>query len=510
MGMSMPEQNQQNEGAWYKPLILIAGPVLFLTVLLLPNPPEMSHEAQRVGAVAVWMAFWWLTGIIHVGATALLPFALFPLLGIMDSAEAVSHFAHWLNFLILGGFLIAAAMQRWGLHRRIALAIIDWIGTTPRRIILGFMVASAFLSLFVTNTATSLMMLPVALAVLDKMREMSDRQAVNYFAPALMLSIAYSCSIGGTGTLIGTGPNGVFASQTNTLYGLKYGFFDWLKIGIPMVVIIIPLAWLIITRVAFRIPAELGSAGGDAIKEERAKLGKLKIGERWTAIVLIFTALCWTFRKPLDVGFFTIPGLQTYMPTINSDATASMVAGVLLFAIPIDKKCSDFVLDMPSALKIPWDILLIIGGGVSLANGFGQSGLSLWIANQLAILGGMHPFIVILLCVAMLVFLTEMTSNTATSTLFLPIMGSIAIGMGQNPLLLMIPCTIGVSMAFMLPVATPPNAVVFGSGMIKAQEMARTGLLMNIIAITMITLIFYFLVLPFTGIDLNQVPEWAT
>ncbi len=494
---------------WLYVSLLAAGPVLFLLVLLLPGPESLSVNAQRVAAVAVWMSVWWIAGVIPVGATAIIPFALFPILGVMKGSDAIQCFAHWVVFLMLGGFMLAAAMERWNLHRRIALAVIDTIGVTPRRIVLGFMIATAALSMWISNTSTSLMMLPVAVAVLKKFQEIAGKEVGEKIAPALMLAIAYSASIGGVGTLIGTPPNGVFAAQASELYGQTISFFDWLKVGIPMVIVILPVAWFYLVRIQFPLPARVREGGAEVIKEERRLLGRMSRGEIGVAVIFVLTALGWIFRKPIVIGDFSIPGLATYIPTINSDATIALCAAVLLFAVPVDLKRRECILDMKSALKIPWDILLIFGGGICLADGFIQSGLSAWLGNQLTFMKGCHPYLVVLVCVTLVTFLTEITSNSASSTIFMPIMGALAVGIGQHPFLLMVPCCVAVSMAFMLPVATPPNAVVFGSGYVKIQQMAQTGFVMNLIAITLIFFVSIFLTTHILGIELHNPPEWV-
>lgn len=486
---------------------LLLGPVLFVLILCAPTPGDMPLLAQRTAAVAAWTAVWWLSGVIPLGATALLPFTLFPFLGVLESSKAIGYFAHWLNFLFLGGFLIAACIEKWNLHKRIALTIIAKIGVTPRRIVFGFMLATAFVSMWVTNTATALMMLPVALAVLSKIRELDQSLSAN-LAPALMLAIAYSASIGGLGTLIGTGPTGVFVSQMDSLFGQQVSFTGWMLVGMPFVIIMLPLVWVYLTRWQFPLPARLDCAI-DAIAIERKALGPMKRAEWWITLVSILTALGWLFRKEISIGEFTIPGLQTWFPSLDNDAAVALAAAFALFCIPVNLKKREFLLDMKTALGIPWDLLLIIGGGVCLAAGFSQSGLSEWIAGRLLFLQGAHPLLIILTCVALITFLTELTSNVATATIFLPILGSMAVAMDQNPYLLMVPANIAASMAFMLPVATPPNAIVYGSGQVSSQQMARAGFGLNLIAIVLITLLFYGLTRSILGIELNQLPDWA-
>ncbi len=505
----MNKKDQANNSNMLFFLPFLGGPLLFIILLIIPAPESMTVEAQRVAGVAAWMSVWWISGVIPVGATALIPFVMFPLLGIMGGKAAVQRFAHPLNFLLMGGFMLAAAMERWNLHKRIGLAVIDWSGLTPSRIIFGFMLATAFLSMWISNTATSLMMLPVAMAVLANIQDAAGEEASKRIAPALMLSIAYAASIGGVGTLVGTPPNAVFATQIGELYGREIGFFEWLKIGLPIVVVLLPLAWLYLVRFQFKLPDNIGLGKKNLIKDERKNLGSLSYGEWLVGAVFCCTALGWTFRKPIQIGDFYLPGLVDVFPQLDTDATIAMCCALALFILPVDIRKREFVLDMKSALKIPWDVLLIIGGGVCLAGGFSESGLSEWIANQMKFLADYPPVLIVLLSVTLVVFLTELTSNTATATIFMPIMGAIAMALGQNPLLLMMPTCIGISMAFMLPAATPPNAVVFGSGKVSIQQMARTGFYMNLIAIVLITLITYLLTNFLMDVKLNEIPAWV-
>lgn len=488
---------------------LLGGPALFLAMLLLPAPEGLGPEGQRTAALAVWMSWWWITGAIPVGATALLPFALFPFLGVMSSAEAIRNFAHWMNFLILGGFFIAAAMEKWNLHKRFALAIVEGIGVTPRRIVLGFMVGTALMSMWINNTATACMMLPVAMAALAKVSEAAGRDAAERLSTPLMLSIAYAASIGGVGTLIGTAPNGVFAAMTQEMYGQVFGFADWLWIGLPMSAAILPCAWLWLTRAQYRLPDRFAAGAAEAVRDERRALGPMNRGEKIVLCVIALTGAGWVFRRSIDLGWGPLPSLQAHFPLVDTDASVALLAGLSLFALPVDLRKREFVLDMPSAMKIPWDVLLIIGGGVCLARGFAETGLSDWLANTLTVLQGIHPLAVLLICVTLVVFMTELTSNTATSTVIVPLTGALAAGLGQNPLFLMIPCTIAVSMAFMLPAATPPNAVVFGSGHVTGGQMARTGFFLNWMAILLIAAIASLITFPLFDISLHQLPAWA-
>lgn len=472
-------------------------------------PATMTPAAQQVAAVAMWMAIWWLTAIIPVGATALIPFVLFPILGVMSGDEAIGNFSHWIIFLMMGGFMLAASMERWNLHRRIALSVIHWLGATPRTIVLGFMIATSFISMWISNTSTTLMMLPIATAVLKKFIETGDAIVEEKFAPALMLSIAYAASIGGTATLIGTPPNGIFAGQAASLFGQEISFVQWLALGLPFVFVLIPITWWYLVRIQYSLPQQIGQFSQQIIKRELESLGRMNRGETIVAIVFAVTATGWIFRNEIAIGSLTIPGIATFIPSIDNDAIIALTAVVVLFSIPIDIHKRIFVLDMKSAIGIPWDILLIFAGGICLANGFSATGLSEWLAHQLSFLQNLHPYVILFFCVGMVTFLTEITSNAATATVLVPIMASLSIGVGQHPYFLMIPCTFAVSMAYMFPVATPPNAIVFGSQLVTIQQMVKTGFFMNLISILVITILFICFIQHIVGIDLNTIPDWA-
>ena len=493
---------------------LVGGPVLFLVVYLAPLPETISPTGQAVLASGVLMAAWWITETIPLGATALMPIVLFPLLGIQSTLALLPSYAHWFVYLVLGGFIIGAAMQRWGLHKRLALGIISVIGATPSRTILGFMIATAFISMWVTNTATTVMMLPVAAAVVEHIRKTSGDKAVEEIGPALMLAIAYSSSIGGTGTIIGTGPNGIFVTQASKLFGQQIDFITWLRIGIPAVVVLIPLTWLYITKFAFKMPPPTAAAA-EVIEEERRALGPMSRGEKSVAVVFAMCALLWLTRRSVDIGLFTIPGWEVLMPktadgkAMVSDTTVAILGAILMFAIPVDIKKRQFVIDIKTAMNVPWEVLLILGGGIALAGGFASSGLSGWVADHAMVLKGLHPAVIVLIVTLVITFVTELTSNTATSTICIPVLAYAAVGLGQHPYLFMLPCCLAVSMAFMLPVATPPNAIAFASGYVRARDMARTGFGLNLIAIVTITLLTMLLTTKLLGIELGVVPEWA-
>ena len=469
---------------------LVLGPLLFIVLLVLPVPQNMSPAAWSVGAVALLMATWWITEAIPIAATALLPIVLFPFLDVMSTSSTTSAYANHLIYLFIGGFLIAMAMQKWNLHRRIALHTIHRVGVSPSRIILGFMLATAFLSMWISNTATAMMMLPIALAVINQLTinqpTGTDKcKTTSEFGTSLMLGIAYSASIGGVATLIGTPPNAILAGVLENLYQQRISFAAWMSFGVPLALVMLAIAWFYLTRLAYPVGHQATPGIKELITKELSELGPMSRQERWVAIIFLGVAISWISR-----GLFDITAL-----TGVSDASIAMTGALLLFVIPADFSKREFLLDWPSAVKLPWDILILFGGGFALAQGFSDSGLTQWIVTQLSILQGVHLVALVLVVTLVVIFLTEVTSNTATATLFLPVMGALAQAVDIEPLYLMVPAAIAASFAFMLPVATPPNAIVFSSRYVTIPQMARAGLWMNLIASLIITA-FVMLLLP--------------
>lgn len=459
--------------------LLIAGPSCLAAVLLTPSPAGMEEPAWRVTGLAAWMALWWLTGVIPLEATALLPIVLLPLLGVRSLSQVTGSYADPVIFLFLGGFLLAATLERWRLHRRLALAAVSMVGVEGRRVVLAFLLASAAVSMWISNTATALMMLPIALAVTAGQEARSTG-----FATALMLAVAYGSSIGGVGTLIGTPPNAIFAANARELLGEEVSFGDWIVLGLPVSVLLCFICWLVLTRM-FDVR---GSVSGlaDHLRREAASLGPMELGERFVIGVFAATALAWIFREPKNLGAVRIPGLSDLLPGI-SDPAIAIAAALLLFVVPLPRSRYRVALDWETARGVPWGILLLFGGGLALAGAFEASGLTEWMGARLQGLKGASPVFIVLSCTALFVFITELTSNTATAALGMPLLAGAAGGLGMPALPLMAAGALGSSMAFMLPVATPPNAVVFGSGAIAPRDMARAGLAMNFVSIPVIT-----------------------
>lgn len=511
---SGPGGVQEDEPGQYtarQKLGLLLGPLLFLAMLLAPTPAGMSLVAQKMAAVALLMATWWMCESLPIPATSLLPIALFPLLGISSTQQAAAPYANHLIFLFMGGFIIALAMQRWGLHRRIAMNIVRAVGFSPGRLIFGFMAATAVLSAFVSNTATAVMMMPIGLAIINHVVEEGKKEGLDAridFSPEnfafglnLMLGIAYAASIGGVATLIGTPPNTVLAGYLQKTYGYEITFARWLLVGVPLVLVLLPLCWLWLTRVANPMKLEKVPGGRDLIDAELREMGAMHPGERWTALVFGLTALAWIFRKQLGVLFPE--------PKLVTDAAIGMSGALLLFLLPVNLKRNQFVMDWHWAAKLPWGVLILFGGGLALAGGFKTTRLADWIGSQVGLLQNAPTLLLVVAVTTLIIFLTELTSNTATAAMVMPILSAVAIGLGQNPLLLVVPAAIAASCAFMLPVATPPNAIVFGSGYVTIPQMVKSGFGLNIIGIVLTTALTYALVIPTFDVVFNVLPDWV-
>ncbi len=462
---------------------LVGGAVIFGVLLIMPAPPTMSPEGWRTAAVATLMAIWWVTEAIPIPATALLPLVLFPVLGILSMSDASAPYANDLIFLLMGGFFLAVALERWGLHRRVALFIVSRVGTSPERIVLGFMLASAALSMWISNTATTVMMLPVAVAVGEMFRPPGARTFP--FGIALMLGICYGATFGGIATLVGTPPNVIAAAAAEEILGIQIGFLQWMAIGLPITVVLLPLGWLLLVKVLHPQGKIIGNAQ-DVLRTELARLGPWSRGEKVVGLIFALTAAAWVMRAPKDLGVFTVPGIQTLAPAVR-DSTIAIGGVLLLFLAPVDWRRGVFALEWRTASKIPWGLILLFGGGLSLARAMEQSGLAAWVGNGVAGLSAFPGVVVFAIVATLFVFLTEITSNTATATMAMPIMAAAALGLGIAPVALMITAALASSMAFMLPVATPPNAIVFGSNYLTIAHMARAGFWLNLLAIGMIT-----------------------
>ncbi len=459
---------------------LVLGPLLFVATLLVGPGGQMSEPAWRVAGLAGWMATWWLTAVVPLEATALLPLVILPLAGTRPLREVAASYADPVIFLFLGGFLLAATLERWELHRRFALATIRRVGTDAPRVVLAFMLASAVASMWISNTATAVMMLPIAMAVVGGAPTGSN----GGFPTALILGIAYACSIGGTATLIGTPPNVLFAGAAQELVGVEISFASWLVVGLSISIPMLAACWLWLVTL-FRVRGEVPGLAA-TLERERARFGVMSGGERFVLAIFGLAAFSWIFRTPKTIGDLRIPGLTDLVPGL-SDPAIAIAAALLLFVIPLPRSRYPTALDWESARKVPWGILLLFGGGLALAAAFVASGLSDWIGGRLATLEGASLPLVILATAGVFVFLTELTSNTATAALGMPLMAGVAQGLGVAAIPLMAAAALAASMAFMLPVATPPNAIMFGSGAVRSRDMALAGIGLNVLSVGIIT-----------------------
>lgn len=467
-----------------KKIGLVLGPTIFIVVLNFFHLEGLSKEAIAILACTLWIAIWWITEAIPIAATALLPIVLFPLSGGLELSQTTSSYGHKFVFLFLGGFILAIAIEKWNLHKRIALHIINLVGTNIVNIILGFMIATAFLSMWISNTATAVMILPVGIAVVLQLQDNPNtiENENSIFSKALMLAIAYSASIGGMASLIGTPPNLVLAGILEKSYDIELTFAKWFSFGFPISIILLIIAWLYLTKFAFKFKLREFPGGISEIKKQLEKLGKISFEEKMVLAVFLITAVAWISRSLF---------LNQIVPTID-DTIIAIISAIILFILPSRNKY-EALLSWSDAVKLPWGILILFGGGMAIALGFENSGLALWLGEQLKLLETIPLIILLLFIIGFVNFLTEITSNLATTAMLLPVLVSLANATGIHYNYLLVGATVAASCAFMLPVATPPNAVVFGSGYLKIKDMLKVGILMNMMSIILLTLIVYFI-----------------
>ena len=482
---------------------LIIGIIFLIATCLLPSPESLNNKAWLTLGVAILMATWWLTEAIPLPATGLLPIVLFPLLGISSIKDTAQAFSHPIIFLFMGGFIIGLAMQHTGLHKRIAYYIISKFKSSPKSLVFGFMCATAFLSMWISNSATAIMMLPIALSIITVFKEDKNDIKDNNFDKALVLSIAFSATIGGIATIIGTPPNTVMAAMLSEIYNYEINFVDWLKIGLPTSIILLPITWIILTFLCFPLNSK-ASIKDKVIRDKIKELGKISQDEIMVGIVFIITASLWISRKWLSTA------LDGVIPAgALNDSTIAIMAAIFLFIIPSNRPKRKRLIDWQVAQNIPWGALILIGGGLSLATVINSSGLATWIGSLSSNLSNISIVFIVLICIASIIVLTELTSNTATASTFIPIMGATALGLGQDPLLLIIPATLAASCAFMMPVATPPNTIAYASGHLKISDMIKAGIWLNIISIIIIGVIITLILGPVFDVELNKIPIWA-
>lgn len=475
----------------------LLGPLALALTFIFDAPEGLSDSGWKTLGAALLMAVWWICESIPIAATALLPLVIFPLLSLGNIKEVAAPYANPLVFLFLGGFLIALAMQRWNLHKRLAINLIQALGTRPTRVIAGFLLAGALTSMWVSNTATAMMMLPIATSVVALVSTNKQTSHQN-LGPALMLAVAYGATTGGMATLIGTPPNALLAGYMGKIYGVDLGFGQWMLIGLPVTFLALPVVFFVLTRISFRLSNQEIPGMKALLDDERRQLGPFGRAEKAVAVVFTCTALSWIFR----------PWIATKIPMI-SDSTIAIGGALILFCIPVEPRKGIFVMDWESTKGLPWGVLLLFGGGLSLASMISEHQLSEYLGNLTSGLGGLPIVLVIcILCFGILI-LTELTSNTGTAATFIPIIAAVAISLGQNPLLFLVPTALAANCSYMMPVGTPPNAIVFGSNLITLPQMAKAGLLLNILLVPIVVAALWILG-PFVfDIQIDTLPSWA-
>lgn len=479
-----------------KHLAFWVGPALGLLILFVFDLDPERPETTATLAVAVLMASWWISEVIPLAVTSLLPVILFPLLGIMDGKAVSSIYFNHVIFLFIGGFIVALAMQKWNLHRRIALKILLITGTSQARLLLGFMLATAFLSMWISNTATTMMMVPILISVIAEIEKNNPQGDKRSYGSGLLLGVAYSASIGGMMTLVGTPPNLSFTRIYQIMFpdAPEISFANWLLFALPAGVVLFVFAWGYL-YFRYRSKQSGEKIASSQLRKYYKDLGPISWEERIILIDFILLAVLWVSRSDIAIGSFVIPGWSNIFkhPEFINDGTVAMTLSVALFMIPSKSDYKQKLMDWKSAKALPWGIVLLFGGGFALAGGFKESGLSLWMGEQLKFVANLHPILIIAIVALFMTFMTELTSNTATTEMVLPVLAGLAIASDIHPLIFMLPATMSASMAFMLPVATPPNAIIFGTNRISIKEMVRTGLIMNLVGTLVITLAVYFL-----------------
>ena len=459
------------------------GPTIGLILIMLPPPETMPLSAWHTAIAAILMAIWWCTEAVHVSVTAIVPLAIFPLLGIGDIKTVAAPYANPIIYLFMGGFVIALAVEKWDLHKRIALTILTSVGKSGPAIVGGFMLASAIISMWVMNTSTTLMLLPIGVSVVkivsESADELNDTQKHN-FQLAVLLGIAYSATIGGMATIVGTAPNAFFVGFMKENGFTEIGFGQFMLVGFPLTLVMLPLAWFAITHIVFPIKFSTSDATRNHLYKLRADLGLMSIAEKRVSVVFASAAFLWMTRPLLNM-LSIFSGL--------SDAGIAMIAATILFLIPSANKNDPYLMKWETMSKLPWGLLILFGGGLSLASSVAQTGLADWIGESLVVLGGAGTIVLVIVITTLIAFLTELTSNTATTGTFLPVVAALAIGISVDPLIFALPATLAASCAFMLPVATPPNGIVYGSGYIRIPEMVKAGFVLNIIGIVVLSIL---------------------
>ena len=487
---------------WFPTFGRIAGPLAFILLYFFVEASGLAPEGKLMLGLTLWMAIWWITEAVPIAGTALLPLVVLPLLGVLSIKQVSSNYMDPTVLLYMGGFLLATAIEKWGLHRRIALNIINLLGTDLRRIVLGFMLATGFLSMWISNSATALMMLPIGLAVIGQFKNhLGDENGIlsTHLAKNILLGIAYAASIGGMATLIGTPTNNILRAVVEKLYNYTIDFNEWMLFAFPFTVVLMAIAWFYLVNFGNPLPKKFQlSEAKSVIQEQLFKLGKITFEEKTVLIVFGLVCFSWITRSFL---------LAPFIPALD-DTIIALLGVLLLLLLPSSGKNGERgrILDWKTAEQIPWGVLILFGGGLALAEGFKETGLAEWIGQHLSLIEGVSFFVLLLIIVAAVNFLTEVTSNVATASMLLPILASVAIKLDVHPFGLMVGATLAASCAFMLPVATPPNAVVFGPGYLKIKDMVKAGLWLNILSIILLTLMVYFILPWLWEINLQKYP----
>ena len=478
----------EKDRANYQTVGLILGPVIFLLMMLFgSSQTAMPAQAWNVAAVALWMAIWWATEAVPVAATAFMPIIAFPFLGVSSITETTAAYANPIIYLFLGAFILALAVERWNLHKRIALVILSYAGTDGKQLIAGFMVVAALLSMWMTNTSTTMMLMPIALSVAKVIAENNlhlSEQRTKSFQTAMLLGLAYAATIGGMATLVGTPPNALLAAFLNEQYDIKITFASWMLVGVPLMLCMLPLAWYSLTHWSFKVDIPANASVNQHLSSLRRELGAMSKAEKRVAIVFALVVVMWITRRPISVLF-----------DINflNDTGIVMAAALLLFVLPSGDSEQKQIMTWDNVSRLPWGVLILFGGGLSLAAAVSSSGLASWLGGHLSYIDAFGIFALVIASTALVIFLTELTSNVATTATFLPVVAAVALELGLSPLMLCIPITLAASCAFMLPVATAPNAIVFASGLIKIPQMVKAGLLLNIFGLIILSLIAIYL-----------------
>ena len=481
----MTNNDTTSNRALHQSIGLYLGPAVFALIQLSEAPSDLSTTGWATAGVGLWMAIWWATEAVPIAVTAWLPIVMFPLLDISTIQEATAPYAHKVIFLFLGGFVVAFAMQRWNLHRRIALSILQFVGGSGRSLVGGFMLASALISMWVMNTSTTMMLLPIAVSivtVIHKTADTLDERAKQDFQYALLLGVAYGATIGGMATLVGTVPNAMFTSFMLENYGRSIDFANWMKIGLPMSALMLPLAWLALTRWVFTVDFRTSGEARATLQRMKRDMGRISTPEKRVAMIFFVMAATWIFR-PLLVKLPALAALD--------DSLIAIAGALALFVVPSGNQNDPLLIRWKYVERLPWSVLILFGGGLSLAGAVSSTGLAAWLGDSLHTLGALPLVVLVIVTGTLIIFLTELTSNIATTATFLPVVAAIAVEAGYDPIVLLVPVTLAASCAFMLPVATPPNAIVFGSGLLTIPKMVRAGIALNLIGIVIVSVIAY-------------------